>query len=159
MLPEETRLRMYCIISVLMLMLQLCHHFFWHWGPFFLVWAPAPQNVWARACVYTYMYIHMYNIHMYIHMYNIHMYIYIRTQVVRCTPTCRSHRVGLPVLPAWACSPGGSDWSPGCWRRWTAAGILVCSGSAPNTDSSRSPGNMRPATRQRQKRRTPSSRY
>lgn len=64
----------------------------------------------------------------------------------------------LPVLPAWASSPGVSAWSPGCWRRWTAADTPVCSGSARTTASSRSPGNTPRATRPCQTRRTPSSR-
>lgn len=64
----------------------------------------------------------------------------------------------LPVPSPWASSPGGSVWSPGCWLRWTAAGILVYSGSVQTTDSSRSPGNTLHATRQCQTRKTPSSR-
>jgi len=51
-------------------MLQLCQIFFWHWVPFFLVWAPAPQNVCARACIYIYIQIYIYmNTNIYIYIY------------------------------------------------------------------------------------------
>lgn len=74
-------------------------------------------------------------------------------------PVLQSPPSATSVFPVWACSLGGSVWSPGCWLRWTVAGILVYSGSVQTTDSSRSPGNTPRATHRRPTTRTPSSRW
>jgi len=55
MLPEETQVED-SFISVMLLMLQLCQNFFWHWVPFF--WfehLPPKMSVHVPARIHVFM--------------------------------------------------------------------------------------------------------